>query len=446
MVTALHRDQERGSSLALLSPRNAFSAAGDSVLRFRGGEYVLTSWAGLSHVSGEPEALARVQRASAHYAQRPDRDYAVYDPTLTSMTGFKVGSSLQRQGGRHWIWTIQHDNESPNLELNDLGRLGNGDGLQFIGDLRYRETTPGPIFRSYWVGTRLQNEWNYGGDHVTRTSQVYANQVWRNFWTTQVSFTDLRRRMDARLTRGGPVMEAPQGWSSNVVLRNRSSAQTSWSTSITAGGDEDGGLSRQVDASIALRPGPRWQISVAPSFLRQVDTQQYITSLAGGTPATYGRRYVFGAIDRSTYAMQVRMSYTLKPDVNLDVYAEPFAASGHYTDIGELAASGTRLRRAYGTDGSVAATQPDGSLLVTDGGATFRVANNDFNVRSFRSNVVLRWEYRPGSTMYFVWQQDRRISEATGARISAGDPFRSLGEPGNNYFVVKTSVWLPLAR
>ena len=444
MATMLHRDLETASPLGLLLPRNAFVVAGDSVLRFKGGEYVLTSWAGTSHLNGEPDALARVQRASAHYSQRPDRDYAVYDPTRTTMSGFKAGTSLQKQGGRHWIWTIQHDNESPNLELNDLGRLGNGDGLQFVGDLRYRETRPGRIFRSYWVGTRQTNEWNYGGDHVTRTANVYANQVWRNFWTTQASYTLTRRRLDARLTRGGPLMEVPEGWSTNVQLRNRASSQTSWNTQLTISGDEDGGFTRQLDASIAVRPGPQWQLSIAPSFLREFGTQQYISSMAGGTEPTYGRRYIFGAIDRSTYATQFRMTYTFKPDVTLDVYAEPFAASGSYSNIGELLAARTRERRTYGSDGTTATQQGNGSLLVTDGASTFTVRNNDFNVRSFRSNVVLRWEYRPGSTMYFVWQQDRYISEAVGTPISAGDPFRALGEPGNNYFVVKTSFWLPV--
>lgn len=446
MATMLHRDLEIGTLPASLLARNAFTAATDSVIRFKDGEYVMTSWAGMSHISGEPNAIARVQRSSSHYSQRPDRDYSLYDPTRSRLTGFKLGGGLQRQTGRHWIWSIRHDNESPNLELNDIGRLGNGDGLQFVGDLRYRETKPGRFFRSYWIGTRHSNEWNYGGDHVTRNAQVYANQVWRNFWTTQTSYTISRRRMDARLTRGGPLMEAPEGWTANIQLRNRASSQTSWNTDITVAGDEDGGFSREMVATIAMRPAPQWQLSIVPSFVRQVQTQQYITSMAGGSAATYGRRYIFGEIDRSTYSTQFRLSYTIKPDMNLDVYAEPFAASGRYTDIGELAAAGTRRRRTYGTDGSTATRQGDGSLLVVDDAATFTIANNDFNVRSFRSNVVLRWEYRPGSTMYVVWQQDRRVSEAIGTRIGVGDPFRALGEPGNNYFVIKTTFWLPMGR
>ncbi len=444
MMTMLHRNVAAGTPLGNLVPRNAFAAAGDTVLRFKNGEYVVTSYAGMSYLTGEADAIARVQRASAHFTQRPDRTYAVYDPTRTTLPGFKMGGSVQRQAGRHWIWSIQHDNESPNLDLNDLGRLGAGDGLQFVQDLRYRETKPGKVLRSYWFGTRQTNEWTYGGDHVTKTAQVYANQVWKNFWTTTTSFTVNREHTDIRLTRGGPRMDVPLTLTTNVQIRNRAAARTSWSGTLNLSSNEDGGMTRQLDATIAARPGPRLQFSIAPTFLRQVDTQQFITSVAGGSAATYGRRYIFGRIDRSTYSMQVRTTYTLRPDVNLDVYAEPFAASGSYTDIGELAAAGTRQRRTYGTGGTTATKQANGSLLVTDGAASFSVANNDFNVRSFRSNVVLRWEYKPGSLLYLVWQQDRRVTEAIGTRVGLGDPFRSLGEPGNNYFVIKTSFWLPV--
>lgn len=444
MATAVHRDFDRGTPLSSLLARDAFSAAGDSVVRFRNGEYVLTAYGALSHVTGEPDAIARVQRSSVHYAQRPDRDYATYDPTLRSLTGFKFGGGLERQAGRHWIWSLRQDHETPNLELNDFGRMTSADGVNVTGDLRYRETRPGAVFRSYWIGTRHVNEWTYGREHVLSSAQIYTNQVWGNFWTTQVSYTHTPRHADNRLTRGGPLMEVPRGWSTNVQVRNSASSQTSWSTNVTVSGNEDGGRSRQAEGTLAIRPGARWQLSIAPSFVHQADTQQFITSLAGGGPLTYGRRYVFGAIDRRTYATQFRLTYTLKPDVTLDAYAEPFAASGRYTNIGDLAAAGTRARRTYGTDGTLAAKQADGGLIVTDGNATFTINNNDFNVRSFRSNLVLRWEYRPGSTLYLVWQQDRHVNEARGDRIGLWDPFRAIGQRGNNYFVVKTSFWLPV--
>ena len=130
--------------------------------------------------------------------------------------------------------------------------------------------------------------------------------------------------------------------------------------------------------------------------------------------------------------------------MNVDFYAEPFASSGRYYDYGEVAAPRARVRRLYGTDGTTIAAQPDGSRVVMDGASAFTLRNSDFNVRSFRSNLVLRWEWRPGSTLYLVWQQNRRVAESIGDRAGLGDMFGSLTAPGSNFFVVKMSFWLPV--
>ena len=138
------------------------------------------------------------------------------------------------------------------------------------------------------------------------------------------------------------------------------------------------------------------------------------------------------------------LGLTIKPDINLDVYAEPFAASGHYYDYGELLEPGSRDRLKYGTNGTVVAVNPDGSQVVNVGGSTFNLRNRDFNTLSFRSNVVLRWEWRTGSTLYMVWQQDRSGNETLGSRVGIDDAFRSLTAPGANIFLIKTSFWIPV--
>jgi hypothetical protein len=139
------------------------------------------------------------------------------------------------------------------------------------------------------------------------------------------------------------------------------------------------------------------------------------------------------------------MAFTLRPDMNLDVYAEPFAASGRYYDFGELVRPKTRERSNYGaTPGTSIVTGDDGNRTVTAGDQTFVLKTRDFNTLSFRSNVVLRWEWRVGSTLYLVWQQDRSETEVLGSHVNLGDMFRSLGAPGSNYFVVKMSFWLPI--
>src|SRR6185503_21152602 len=113
-------------------------------------------------------------------------------------------------------------------------------------------------------------------------------------------------------------------------------------------------------------------------------------------------------------------------------------------DYGELHAPGSRERILYGTEGTSVALQPDGSRIVTAGASTFTLRNRDFNTLSFRSNVVLRWEWRAGSTLYVVWQQDRSGTEILPTRVGIDDAFRSLTAPGRNTFLVKMSFWVPV--
>ena len=176
-------------------------------------------------------------------------------------------------------------------------------------------------------------------------------------------------------------MGTPGGWSSKASLGNRATAQTRWSGTVEVGGDQDGGMVRRTDVSFSFRPSPQWQLSMTPSYERLIYTQQYVTTLGGGRSGTFANRYVFAEIERSTFATQFRMNFTFKPDVNLDVYAEPFAASGRYYDYGELWTPGSRQRLSFGSVGTFLQRQPDGSLLVSTGDATFALANDDFNVR-----------------------------------------------------------------
>ena len=105
-----------------------------------------------------------------------------------------------------------------------------------------------------------------------------------------------------------------------------------------------------------------------------------------------------------------------------------------------LAARNMNLR-IYGTDGTTIARQADGSHRVTDGASIFTIPNDWFNRRSFRSNMVLRWEWRPGSILFVVWQQNRAGETPIGDRVGVGDLFDSWSAPGDNIFAVKTTVW-----
>jgi hypothetical protein len=326
--------------------------------------------------------------------------------------------------------------------MNDVGRFGTADGTILSGSLEYQETVPGRLFRSYSLGVETQHEWNFGGDGQNAQFGPRFSAEFGNFWETRGGVEFSQAVQDERLTRGGPSMQRPRSWRADVEFESSDANETQLESSIEYARDALGGLEFGVETELRLQPSPQWQLTIGPQYERGLDPQQYVTTLGGGTAATYGSRYVFARVDRSTYSMQARLSYTFKPDLTLDFYGEPFAASGRYANFGELAAARTSLTRTYGTAGTTLTTLPDGSALVTDGDATFGLQNRDFNVQSFRSNLVLRWEWRAGSLFYLVWQQDREREETLGTRVSVGDMFSSIGRRGDNFFAIKASFWM----
>jgi hypothetical protein len=443
MYSGVHRDLAPADPLSALLSRNAFGVGSDATIRVKGGEYELTLLGMYTYVGGQAPAIERLQRTSAHYFQRPDRRNNRVDVSRTALTGYKTIVGIERKSGRHWLWDASTRTISPGMETNDMGRVNSGDGINYTATLRYRETRPGKLFRNYSFALNNASEWDFDRELIGRSIRPSVSVGFKNFWSASATMVRSFRFVDLVLTRGGPVMQRPAGWTRTATLSNASSSQTRWSASTTVSDNEDGGRVRRLSGSFSFRPGPRWQLSIDPSLDHTTDAQQYVTTLSGGGIQTYGSRYVFAYIERRTISTEIRMGFTVKPDVNIDVYAEPFASSGRYYDFGELLQAAGRDRLTYGTAGTAADLQSNGDRIVTTADGTFTLQNRDFNLRSLHSNVVLRWEWRPGSTLYVVWQQNRELRRAIGAPAGFGDVFHSLTAPGSNFLSIKTSFWLP---
>jgi Domain of unknown function (DUF5916) len=444
LASAVHRDFNERDPLANLQVRNALAVAGNATLRFRDGQYEARFAGGGSFLQGTPAAIERVQRSSAHFAQRPDRTYARLDPTATSLGGWSVQAAFDRTGGRHWLWFLNTKLDSENFETNDLAILNGADGWLTNATLRWRETQPGKVFRAYSVQIDGNADTTLRGLVQAGYLRLGYGGTFANFWTSTVSIRRDLPQQSVNLTRGGPIMGRGPGVTFAWNMGNRAGSQTRWTANTTFSRNDDGARTQRLSTLISMRPGPRWQVSAEPYYERLTEPQQYVSTLAGGRPETYGSRYVFAFIDRSTVSTEFRLGLTVKPDMNIDVYAEPFAASGRYYDYGELLAPKSRERLLYGTGGTSMIVNADGSRTIGADGQTFSLRNRDFNTLSFRSNVVLRWEWRPGSTLFVVWQQDRSGTEVRGDYVGVRDMLRSARAAGTNFFVVKTTFWLPV--
>jgi len=466
MLTGVGRSMDDGSPLAELYNRNAVTGGADWNIRFKGGAYSLAGFAGFSHVTGTATQVASLQRSSARYFQRPDARSYHFDSTRTSLTGGTGYLFFEKSAGRHWLYFAEAGFESPSFELNDLGRISTADGKTTVTQVTYRETQPGRIFRSYSASLEQDNEWNFDNVRQFGTIRGDASLTFHNFWNLALTAWHDFRGQDERLTRGGPLMGTPYYNVGIVSLSNAASSKTRWQGRVYYGRDDFGAVVNRLSGLLSFKPGPQWEFSVTPNFLRQQVAHQYFTTRADGRAETYGNRYIFAYLDQTTFTSVMRLNYALKPDLTLEMYGEPFAVSGRWDRFSELPKPGALHLRLYGTDGTTAVRNSDGSVSVTDnqvaasggGPVQFTLPFSDFNVRSWRSNMVLRWEYRPGATLYVVWQQNRSASAPNGEFVSFGglvDPFRSrvgrfdYDDPGvehqmTNFFAVKVSYWMPM--
>ena len=452
-LTGVQRDLSADDPLSSLLTRSAYSGGADMLLRFRGGDYSSRSYVGFSSVRGETDAISLLQQSSARYLQRPDAKSFHFDPTRTVMNGFAAMTSLDKNSGKHWLGGGYVGAESPGLELNDIGRLGTGDG-KFGGVYGiFRETQPGRAFQRYNFYGGVDAERNFDGDMQYLQYTHQGSATFKNFWALNYTLAHSTRAQDERLTRGGPSMGYGYNNWAIVSLGNSFASKTRWMGRVYYGKDEFGTPTNRISGLFSMQPGPQWQLSLEPNYLRAVNPRQYVRTIsdAGGGTQTYGKRYVFAFIDQSTFFTDIRLNYTLRPDLTLEMFVEPFAASGRYYDFGELAAARSRNLRHYGQDNTTIVQQADQSYVVTDRAfvdiegtpSKFTIPFRDFNVRSALSNMVVRWEYRPGSTFFFVWQQNRSGFEPNGQLVGLGDLFGGYSSVANNFFAVKANFWIP---
>jgi hypothetical protein len=443
-LTGVRRSMDGASPLAALVAEQAVTGVVDGRLRWAGGQYDISAFAGYSYVTGDSLAILRLQRSSRRYFQRPDADHVEVDPSRTALGGLLLGINHSKMRGR-WLWDVDYSEQQPGLELNDAGQQGSADNRYLSGNLRYRDTEPGRVFRSYNVGFYQEAQWNFDGIRNLYALGVVGWGELRNFWGWEVSAFRITRALSDDLTRGGPLMGTPGGWQVQTEVTGNPANRTRWLVDAELQRDELGGWSTELAGELSFRPGARWELSVVPSWIRGVTAQQYVLDREGGPEATFGRRYVFARVEMSEVAAQIRLNYALSPDLTLETYAEPFASSGRFYDFGELRGARSSELLAYGEEGTT--LTPDagtGGWQVTDGAAEFTLPNHDYDVRSFRSNAVLRWEWRPGSTLFVVWQQNRAREVPEWRRLGPGDLFGSLGARGDNFLALKATYWLPV--
>ena len=416
MTTATNRQLDADTSFL---SNNAYAGGVDYDWRLSR-MYNVTGYFAGSTIQGSTEAIERLQTNNVHSFQRPDADYLGVDANATRLGGHAGSVSIGKIAGESTRFSTYFGYKTPGFDSNDLGFMRRADEKTQSNWFQYRDFKPGRFVRTYNLNFNQYAGWNFGNDRLYSGGNVNMHWNWANYYSNGFGINLDAAPFRDRVTRGGPG-----------VLGNR--ARSIWyyfntdnrkALSFFYNGDHSAdaydssrhgfnpGLNWRVTSSVTLNTGIRYNINH--------DDSQWVTNVSLGNGTT---RYVFGRIDQKTVAITTRFNYTLSPNLSLQVYAEPFVSAGQYSNYKEL------------VDGRAPAYEDRYKPYAYSGSA-------DFNVRSFRTTNVLRWEYKPGSALFLVWQQGKSDSEGYGDFNFSRDFRGVFSAPSHNVFLVKFSYWL----
>jgi hypothetical protein len=442
IATATNRRRE--DELSFLHDA-AYTAGLNARHRWRGGDYEVSGWVAGSHVRGDTAAIARTQRSAARYFQRPDADHTTYDPGRTSLEGWAGGAQLGKAGGGRWRWIVALNAKSPGFEANDMGFQSNADRAVQAAWVGYQHNEPTRRLNRWSLNVNQWQGWTFGGENVMRGGNVNGGLQLRSFWGMNAGVNHEFARWSVSALRGGAAVRAPA--SSNVWASLYSDTRRpvrGWLGFGYAAEHQTDGHSWWVSPELMVRAGARTHFSIAPALDRNQAAWQYVTR-----PSVDGAdRYVFAALDQTTLSITARVNYTFTPALSLQYYAQPFVSAGDYHGFMELRDPRGRTHgdRFMSLDGAqLEYDDADAGYSVDadrDGTAEYGFDDPDFTVRELRSNAVLRWEYRPGSTLYLVWSRGHGLSDGSGRLRPGRDLGDLLGGAGTNVLLVKLTYWL----
>ncbi|MBC7896162.1 MAG: carbohydrate binding family 9 domain-containing protein [Cytophagaceae bacterium] len=422
MGTAVNRDTDAESGRFLR--RDSYTFVAQGYHRFARDAWEVMMYTGQNVVHGSQEAIARTQLNSVHYYQRPDHEER-FDPTRTSLRGGVVGGSLTKLRG-----SVRYSNfvraAGPGLELNDLGFVPLVNDLSVRQTLSYQALRPRAFYRRTFNQLSTEQHWTTGGLSAGSIVSAHASAEFTNFWGGAMTwrFSDVGPSHCIACARGGPAVRQSlkQDVSFNLSGDSRRAIIPNLNLGVSRG---DKGHSHGWNASgdVEMRVASQFSMSVGPSFDSRTDDQQWITNV--GAVLSDTTHFTFARLHQRTMAITTRANWTVSPSLSFQLYGQPFVSTGSFEDWREVANARARRYadryRAYG-GGAV----PDG-----------------FNVKQFNSNAVMRWEYRPGSALFVVWQQGRLQDDRNAGSFEFARDYRDIfrAHP-NNTLLVKVSYWI----
>jgi hypothetical protein len=325
---------------------------------------------------------------------------------------------------KHANGGMHADHFGTNFRVTDIGFLRTRTNRNRVdANVEVGQPDPGKRLRQYWFGLNGGQSWNDDKLVFDRSYETYFAYQFLNFWRGHFGTGRNFERQDDRDTRGGPPIVVPSDQYGFLHFESDSRKTWQWNFNFSGGRSRVGGTFTNYYTGISFQPSSRVQASVGTSYNKARDDAQWLPGAQGsGNVDVDGDGaidYTYGTLKRDVVDITLRATYAFSRDLTLQAYMQPFVAVGDYFNLRKLARANSYEFTPVSVEG-----------------------NPDFNAKSLNSNIVLRWEYVKGSTLFVVWNAGT-FDDSHPGNFSAGrDLRRAFGAPASHVFIVKASYWI----
>lgn len=410
--------------------------------------YVVTGSVVGSYVSGSKDALINKQEEPYRYAQRPDATFAPLDSNITSLGGWYSRVMLNKQKGNFYI-NAAIGASSPGFEHNDLGFQWHADKINGHLVLGYRWYEFDGIFRRKIIyGTHFES-FDFEGDRISNGFMVFSHFELKNYFNFGIDAGYYPGTISKGLTRGGPKALTPNGYYFGIDGSTDRRENYLVRFSFRNEGNDLGGSEYGSSIDFHWKPVPQIDFSIGPEFTKNLSIIQWVTDVEDTRAKhTFEKRYVFAEMNQKTLAANIRLNWTFTPKLSLQLFVQPLISVGKYNNFKELAEPRSLDYNYYGENGSTISYDSENSEYTVDpdgsGESNFVFSNPDFNFKSFRANIVFRYEVLPGSIFYFVYTNDRSNYENIGILDFGNDLSNLWKAETDNVFLLKFTYWIDM--
>lgn len=409
IITGVNRDK----GLSEILHRSAYSGGLDFLHYWKSRTWYIRGNIVFSHVQGTKQAILNTQTSFEHLFQRTGANELSVDSNRASLSGMggtvrfgKIGGKSGKHG-EVFKFETGLTVRSPGLELNDIGFMLTSNEINHFTWAGFHYQKSFSIFRNARLNYNHWSRWDYGGQFLYQAFNFNSHATFKNNWQSGTGLTWNPYEVSNNALRGGPSIRRPAGLGHNFYVTSDYRKKVYANLSVyNAWGFDHTMKTNDLSLLISFQPLNALRVSVSADYIYYSRLQdQFISG------ATYNNlsRTIVGEVKQKTLRFTGRLIYNLTPELTIQYYGQPFITRPLYDNFAYVSSP---LARKYNDRfhlfKSNQISYNNGEYLVdenADGIPEYRFSKPDFNFVQFRSNLVVRWEYKPGSEIYLVWSQ-----------------------------------------